>query len=279
VKNILKVPISDQSRSILSMVMRSFLVLLFLILPLIVPSSAGFAGTAYQTGSSIISSNIVVLKNAGTAGYLLESAKAGSTLSIGANWNIPSFSCTSSSAPLYFDIAVSHIYTNDAASHLLVVCSGTTPQYSIWYSVGSGYIQISLPVYAGDLMKTSASENVLTGATTVSITDMTGGHGWGAEFNGNVAVDTTSSAYVGWTMSIQGVASSRSPIPNFTPLKLSSITAILGGHSGKLGSFLSIRGIAIQEYILVGSTDNVLVTPTPITSISSSFKLKWMAGY
>jgi hypothetical protein len=267
------------NRSSLSIVTVSFLILLFLVL-LVAPSSAGFNGATKQTASTIVSSKVVTEKNNEYAGYELYSLKAGSKLVVQATWNIPTVNCTQSDQYFVLNVQIAHYSSLDVGSQLYVVCvgAGMAADYSVNYAVDGGWSGVSKPVYPGDVMKTSASENPMTGATYVSIEDTTSGHSWSISQDGKELLNPNYGGLISWFM--YTTPSSSSPVPAFTAIKFSGVKATADGHTGKLGSFLSIKGFTVYEEILFISADkHVLVNPTSMGSASTSFKLKWVEGF
>jgi hypothetical protein len=268
----------SQNRSFPSIAAISAVFVLFLVL-LVVPSSAGFTRATNQTSSAIVSSKVVTEKNNEYAGYELYSLKAGSNLVVQATWNIPTVTCTTSDQFFELNVQIAHYTSTDVGSQLYVDCLGAgMPDYSVNYAVESTFTGVGQPVYPGDVMKTMASENPKTGATSVTIEDTTSGHSWSYHNSGSEPLNNGYGGLMSWVM--YTTPSSSSPVPAFTAIKFSELKATAGGHTDSLGSFLSIKGFTVYEEILYNTADkHVLVNPTSIGSASTSFKLKWVAGY
>jgi hypothetical protein len=266
----------ERNRSFLSLVPISFLVLLFLVL-LVVPTSAAFTGATNQPGSTVTNS-IVVQKDTQYAGYEIYSNKAGSTLNMQGTYIIPTVTCTANS---FFEVylLLAHTYSQDVGSQLYVVCTGAgaTADYSLSYSVSANFIGVGFPVYPGDVIKTTASENPMTGATYLTLEDATSGHSFFLGQAGSVPLNSGYGGLFSWV--IYSTPSSSLPVPAFTPIKFSGVKATIDGHTGNLGLFTSIKGISVYQINMFNPVDkHVLVKASPIGSASKSFNLKWVTA-
>ena len=188
----------------------------------------------------------------------------------------------SSSAPsafVQFYVVVGHISAEDAGSQLVGSCSGMTPQYLLQYIDGT--TENSLPagdiISVGDKMQTIATVAILGGETSVSINDLT--KRWSFGVSGSEAIDTSSAVRVLWFLAEPGGGTASRPLLSFSAIKTSGDSAIVDGHSGSLGSFVSLSQFTVFKWVFIDSSNNhVLARPTSITSASTGFSLKFVQG-
>ena len=182
---------------------------------------------------------------------------------------------------LSFEEAVAGIKSSaqDVGTQLYVVCSGAgaTVDYSLSYSVSANFVGVGFPVYPGDVIKTTAYENPLTGATYLTVEDATSGHSFFLGQAGSVPLNTGYGGSFSWV--IYSTPSTSLPVPAFTPIKFSGIKATIDDHTGNLGLFTSIKGISVDQINMFNPADkHVLVKASSIGSASKSFNLKWVTG-
>ena len=254
--------------------------LLFLIV-LLVSSSLIFTPVVSASNATLPSNPVTPQKDS-IAGYEVFSSSGGSTVSTQAKWTVPTVNCTSSSSVAFmqFYVTVGHITAEDSGSQLVATCSGTTPQYSFSFFAGSkggNQIPAQFTISPGDMMQTFASESISTGATKVTIRDLT--LGWLFTNSSMQTVDKTRSSFAWWIVAEPGGGVTTRPLLQFSDIKVSGIKATVGGHNGILGSFIPISKITVYKEIFVDtSTNHVLAKPTSITSTSTSFTIKWIQG-
>jgi len=248
--------------------------LAFVLLLLVVPG-------VYAVSTTTLSKNTTQFE----AGYFVEAKNPGSVLSFQSTWNVPVVTCTESGEYFLLRIGVIHEFSPDAGSTLQVTCSGTTSSYSFLYDLGStaGGLPLGDTTSPGDQMKTIGAVVVSTGALSVTIKDMTKGWTFGPQ-KGTETPETTQPGGAMWilcgTPAPAGCAGSVSiPLSQFTTMKFGSVKLTMGGHTGTIGSFLSISGISTTEEIWVNpSTNHMVATPTSISSASTGFSIKWLNG-
>jgi hypothetical protein len=260
----------SQTRSIFSIV---GIVTLFILSFSISSASAYASGTRVGPG-------IIFSKDDVTSGYQFVSSNPGSRMIfVETTWNVPSVACTTNSQILYFFVTISHVTDFDSGSELTVGCvagiGGSSPSYTMAYWLGYNTNSINERVNAGDVVKTITSEDLTSGAVSVTIEDMT--ESWATVQNGNVGT-STSTGIVNLYM-YGNLATSSNPLADFSMVKFGSIKITLKGHTGSAGSFLSTKGVVVKEYILINPSDkHVLVKPSTITASSTSVNLKWIQG-
>ena len=189
--------------------------------------------------------------------------------------------CTSSapSAFAQFYVVIGHLAAEDSGSQLVVSCSGLTPQYTLTYIGGGGshFLPPEDTVSAGDKLQTIATLSILGGETSIFINDTT--KGWTFGVSGAEPIDTTSSVILILAVAEPGGGTSSRPLLQFSPINTSGDKATLNGHTGRLGSFLSLTRFNVYKWILVDAANgNVLARPSSITSTSSGFKINWVQG-
>jgi hypothetical protein len=247
---------------------------MFLLSPLFLATNAS-ASSSIQPRAGII-----VSKDDVTAGYQFIASNPGSkTIYVQTIWKVPSVTCTTDSQILYFFVTISHAQYSYVGSELTIVClaaiGGPFPSYSIAYWLGFNSNSIDEPLRAGDSMKTIASIGISTGAASTTIEDIT--QGWTNMTSGNVGT-SASSGIVNLYM-YGNKATSTNPLADFSTVKFASIKIALKGHTGTPGSFLSLKGVAVKEYILINpSNKNILVKPSTITASATNISLKWLNG-
>ena len=248
-----------------------FLALLFVLLP----SSVLLSSAA--TGPST-----VVRQTDANTGYEIYSSTPGTILKTQATWNVPAVNCTgaSPSAFMQFYVVVGHIFAEDSGTQLVATCSGATPQYSLtWIGGGFGGNQLP-PGYTfspGDKMQTMASVTIATGATKVTIRDLT--LGWLFTNSSTETVDKTKAGWAWWFVAEPGGGTTSRPLLQFSQIHVGNIQATVAGHSGTLGSFVPLSKFTIDKWIFVdSSTMHVLAKESGITSTSKSFSITWVQG-
>jgi hypothetical protein len=271
--------LNTKKKQLLSLVAVAVTLVLFLV-PLTFSSSAAFTGEANPANNAITSGSVMTQKG-GEAGYEVYSTKPGSTLFVEALMTVPSATCVNDLQAVTIYVGIGHYYLDDVGSFLIVQCTasigGIYPSYAMYFFDGSTFGYVKVSVKAGDVINTTATESLKTGATTVSIQDPK--ESWAAEYNGNVGA-STSGGEVYWYLEGNGSPSSSNPLLQFSTFKLGSLSVGLSGHTGSLGSFKSIKGVTIYEYIFIDPSNNhVLAKPTSISSTSKSFKVNWIMAY
>jgi hypothetical protein len=271
---------------------RSSKISLLLLLLLLLSSSSSLVLIAPVHSSAVASAspNSIVYTSVSKqidsqAGYSLRSSSAGSVIMTQATWFIPSVTCSSSapSAFLQFYVQIAHITGSDVGTQLVVTCSGLplSPQYTLNYYIGSSISgSLHCPpicVSPGDKMLTNASEIVSTGVTTLIIRDLT--KAWYVSGSGSEPVEKSEPSSAEWVVAEPGGGTSGRPLLQFSTIKVSAITAEVGGYKGNLGSFIKVSKIGVNMWIFEDlNNKHTLAKPTSITSTSSSFKIKWVQG-
>lgn len=178
-----------------------------------------------------------------------------------------------SHAYFQFDIRISHVYSIDAGSSLVVACLGFTPEYSMHFYLGGSAAQSIPAVYTvqpGDQIETYASITVATGAISVSISDST--QNWNFSTTSTETASTTEKASVEWFL-----LGTTTDLPQFTTFQTTGDMLTLGKHSGVLGSFLTVTSDTLMIYNMINKvTSDVLAQPGPINTTPSSFSFFWI---
>jgi hypothetical protein len=223
------------------------------------------------------------------AGYFIETKSvATTTLSFDATWNIPTVTCIESGQIFYFSLGVSYEYgATSAGSTLEVTCSGTTSTYSFGYDVGSSGGGLGPDTISpGDKIETIGSVVPSTGTYTVEIKDLTKGWDFGPLTTTRTMVSTQGGAVflLCGTPAKGGCAGSvTTPLQKFTTIKITNVKLTIAGHTGSIGSFLSISGIQTTKEVWVnlksnGGTGDTVAKPTSLSSTSTGFSIKWITG-
>ena len=228
------------------MAMKKFLSLAVIAMFLL--STLFLASNASAASSIQAKAGIIVSKDDVTAGYQFIASNPGSkTIHVQTTWNVPSVTCTTHSQNLYFFVTISNAANSYVGSELTIEClsaiGGLFPSYIMAYWLGYNTNPIDEPLRAGDVIKTVASIDISTGASSDTIEDKT--QGWTNMTSGNVGTSASSGIVNLYTYGNQ--ATSSNPLADFSTVKFASVKITLKGHTGSPGSFFSLKGVAIKE--------------------------------
>ena len=256
---------------------RHVFTLFFLAVLFLLPSVVLISTVSAAAGPSAI-----VRQTDANTGYEIYSPVAGTVVKTQATWNVPTVNCAGAapSAFMQFYVVVGHIAAEDSGTQLVVTCNGTTPQYSLTW-IGGGFAGNPLPAgynfSPGDKMQTSASVTIATGATKVTIRDLT--LGWLFTNSSTETIDKTRPSWAWWFVAAPGGGTPSRPLLQFSQISVGSVHATVAGHSGTLGSFGPLSKFTIYKYIFRDSTTmHVLAKESGITSTSKSFSITWVQG-
>jgi len=230
-----------------------------------------FLGSSVQ-GVAAVSPSALTKLNSEFAGYFLEYSKSPGNMEIQGTWVIPTASSCSAFADIDYTIGVGG---EGAGTDILCPSSGATPEYSPYCAISNLVTCTSLPsgdtMSPGDKVEATVSITYSTKAASITIKDVS--RGWTYTMSGK---DTTSLTPVYARWDLAGGPDTTGMV--FTTVKTTGDSATFGGHTGKIGSFLSVSGVTVYEYTYVDALNgHILAQPASITSKSNSFNIKFVA--
>jgi hypothetical protein len=227
----------------------------------------------------LVSNAAITKQNFQAAGYSVGTKTAAVNAKLATTWTVPAVTCNQGDSGIGLAIGIGHYYSSieDSGVDLSVVCSGTTPQYSIAGYLGGAYTFLAVPVAAGDQIKFIGTLDASSGSVYYNIEDFT--QKWDSVNSGFEPTSTTTSTHVEWSLSGSCYNPCVSPNPHFTSIKIGAGKITIGSHSGVIGSFISISSDKIYKWTLVEPlSGHVLAKATAITSTSTGFSIYWVAS-
>ena len=207
------------------------------------------------------------------AGYFLESTSAPGNIVAKGSWTVPTgSSCNSAENDIIYGMGIGAGLA--VASDLYCPSVGGATEYFLFCSYNSiDVCPTTVPptdtMSAGDKIRASLSLTYSTLAVTIMIKDMT--KGWTYTGTGTDTVGVSEFAY--WFL--EGPDNSLPMV--FTTVKTTGDSATLGGHTGSLGSFMSVKGDTLYQYTYIDTVNNhTLASTTSIISKSTSFNVDFV---
>jgi hypothetical protein len=247
-----------------------FVVVVFLLL-LLLGSSFLFLSSA----SAVSPNSVTKLNIANEAGYSVYDSTSSGSLSIKGTWVVPiTHSCQESGTVEYYIEIETGVYQDGSIMGMYCSSIGATPGYYINYLYHGSHTLLPSKdkISAGDKMSTVVTFSSSTGKLSITIKDST--KGWTFASKG-----LTDTAGTGQAVRWDFYTSTIDSLPlKFTTLKTSGDYATMGGHSGTLGSFVSLSGYATYQYTDVDAPDfNEVLATTSAISSGTSFSITWVA--
>jgi Peptidase A4 family len=209
------------------------------------------------------------------AGYAAENTSGSTNFSVTkvtGHWTQPAITCSNSTTT----IVVIWVGIDGASSPTveqtgsLGECVAGTPSYALWwelYPKNSVQIIPSISVSAGDKITASVSYSTTSGKYTMRVAD--GSHSFTKVGTQPGTLRSSAECIVERPSGTSGLY----PLAKFGVTTFTSCTAVIGGHSGAIGTFPQVAKIT-----MVGNNGVTVIATTSALHSSSGFSVTWK-GY
>lgn len=255
-------------------------------------SSFSSSFSASNLGHSISSSSIVKTNSVNWGGYVI-TGPSGSVTSVNASWVAPTITCKSGeetwvSVEVGIDSSPLGPNNGPAEGVGLVAACGTTGGVEYYADVSydnstrvcSGCGGPSVIIAQGDHISGQVS---IKGSTAIlRLNDVTR-HSKFLEKITGVSIPRSTAEFVVWTdfhdLTSVGVTDFNKLLSGNVYVKQfkNSDWATIAGHTGSFASFMKVSGVTVSQVTFVDSSNNVLASPSSLSTNGRSFSITWQA--